>query len=130
MKLAFTTKVSPLSLRVDTDALAQAIGEEMLRFWQANTRSGRQPDGAPLPRNREGQPLGVGSGTLLQGWRVDMVRRAKGTATVVARPSARGRQLTAIRVMMARGVRFTGLDGISERAFRAAIARHASRALR
>ena len=130
MKISIKTKLRPLALRVDTSATAQAIGAEMLAHWQATTRAGRQPDGAALPRNRKGQALGVGAGSLLQGWRVEVARSARGSTTVIAKPSARGRQLVAIRVMMSRGVRYQGLNGISERAWRAAIARHASRALR
>jgi hypothetical protein len=130
MKVNAKASMPPIVLRVDASKIATAIGEEMLVHWLATTRSGRQPDGTALPRNREGRPLGVGGGSLLRGWRVVMTRQSRGTATVAARPSARARQLTAIRVMMVRGVKFQSLDGLSLRAFRGAIARHARAQLR
>ena len=102
----------------------------MHRHWQQQTRAGRQPEGGALPRNKEGQALGVGGGSLLQGWRVQILSRSRGSTSAAAVPGSRGRQLIAIKVMMMRGVRFQGLDGASGQAWRRIVARVLAQRLR
>jgi hypothetical protein len=113
----------PIKLRVDTAAIVEQVTTEMHRHWQQQTRAGRQPEGGALPRNKEGQALGVGGGSLLQGWRVQFLSRSRGSTSAAAVPGSRGRQLIAIKVMMMRGVRFQGLDGQSSSAWRRIVAR-------
>jgi len=131
MKVGASVRMpGPIQLRIDTQAIALQVGADMHRYWQAQTRAGRQPDGSPMPRNKDGRPLGVEGGSLLQGWRVELVASTRGTSSVRAAPGSRGRQLTALRIMMLRGVRYQGLTGASEQAWRRIVARVLSQRMR
>lgn len=108
----------PIKVAVDTDMIARAVATDMLKHWLSNFLAGKQPDGTPLPLNKEGRPLGVGSGALARGWHVKRVGRGSLSATSAGVPSDRGRtRVDAITAMQRRGVRFQGLEGASEVAF-------------
>lgn len=122
--------IGPIRLAVNVDALSKATAGDMLRWWLANFRAGKQPDGAALPRNKEGAALGVGGGTLSQGWSVQPAGRVQGSASAAGVFQGPARHRTAIGVMMRRGVRFQGLDGASERKWSESVKRRAKSAIK
>ena len=97
----------PIKLRVDTAAIVEQVTTEMHRHWQQQTRAGRQPEGGALPRNKEGQALGVGGGSLLQGWRVQILSRSRGSSAPTASRSRRQGSTSMRRAMPRRGAAST-----------------------
>lgn len=123
MKLTATVSTPRLRLRVDTERTAVQLADEMWKFWSANFKAGKQPDGSPLPLNQEGGPLGLGGGYLVRSWRTRVVNRRKGQTSAQARPADAGRRVIAIRALRKRGVRFQGLDGVSGEKWAATVQR-------
>lgn len=124
MKLAFTVSSTPaLRLRVDTERTAVQLADEMWKHWSASFKAGKQPGGEALPKNKEGEPLGLGGGYLVRSWRTRVVARRKGRTSTQVRPADSGRRVIAINALRKRGVRFQGLDGASGEKWQAIVQR-------
>jgi hypothetical protein len=131
MRITATLTTPKIKISIDHEAMAQDIAEEMDGWWRTNFLSGKQPDGSDLPTNQRGLPLGVGSGSLVEGWELELERNGEGTETTARfAPTDRGKQLVAIRRMAARGVRFQGLSGESATRWAKAVKRAAKSAMR
>jgi hypothetical protein len=110
--------------RLDVGAMAEAVATRMRDHWRANMLGGVMADGQPLPTNRKGEPLGVGSGTIITGWKVE---RSGDSATVS--PYQGGEYSSAVRYLVNRGVVYHSLEDNSRPVFDGALANSKDAAL-
>jgi len=140
VKLKISAAFGPITLRINHEALGRKLTEEIQPFWTSNFLAGRQADGAPLPLNKEGKPLGVGSGMLARTWKPKIQpRRTKNSIAFLSLPSSARRRLKAVMVLRSgrktdgadrRRVRWQSLDGASAKVWEALVRRHLTIAMR
>ena len=110
--------------RIDMGVVTASVATAMRDHWRAGMFAGANADGSPLPVNERGEPLGVGSGTILDGWEVSQ----EGTTAVVA-PYQGGKYAKAVEALHKRGVIYHSLAGESANVFDAALASAVDQAL-
>lgn len=139
VKLKISAAFGPITLRINHEALGRKLTEEIQPFWTSNFLAGRQADGAPLPLNKEGKPLGVGSGMLARTWKPKISKRTKNSIAFLSLPSSARRRLKAVMVLRSgrkadgadrRRVRWQSLDGASAKVWEALVRRHLTIAMR
>lgn len=150
VKLKISAAVGPITLRINHEALGRKLTEEIQSFWTSNFLAGRQADGAPLPLNKEGKPLGLGSGMLARTWRPKISRgvarrvaadsrRTKNSIAFLSLPHPGRRRLKAVMVLRSgrktdgadrRRVRWQSLDGASAKVWEALVRRHLTIAMK
>lgn len=113
-----TVQKRPLELALDLQLVAEQCAEGMRDFWAAQMDAGKQPDGEPLPLNKQRRPLGRGRGTLIRNWQVRRIGRARGIARAQVQPFKRGRYAHAVWQLAKRGLRFQSFEGESAGAWR------------
>lgn len=139
VKLQISAAFGPITLRINHEALGRKLTEEIQPFWTSNFLAGRQADGAPLPLNKEGKPLGVGSGMLARTWKPKVSKRTKNSIAFLSLPSSARRRLKAVMVLRSgrkadgadrRRVRWQSLDGASAKVWEALVRRHITIAMK
>jgi hypothetical protein len=118
-----------LDLAIDLPSAAREAAAGMRDFWAERLDAGEQPDGEPLPKNKQGQPLGRGRGTLVRRWRVRSIGGRRNLARALVEPYQTGRYVIAVARLRARGLRFQGFEGASKAAWTRVAGETAKRAI-
>ncbi len=112
MQIRATVKYSPILPKARLfkyDKARHSIASGMTRHWKTLMRSGTMADGEPLPvSDRTGLPLGIGNGTIIEGWKA-----VDDGAISISAPFQEGRYLHAVGALVKRGVVYFSLLGAS-----------------
>lgn len=112
MRIRATVKHSPLLPRARLfryDKARHSLATGMTRHWKTLMRSGTMANGEPLPvSDRTGLPLGIGNGTIIEGWKA-----VDDGAISISAPFQEGRYLYAVDALVKRGVVYFSLLGAS-----------------
>jgi len=102
-----------LTIHLNTRRISEELGDEMRRFWISQMDKGLQPDGSPLPLNKEGKPMGRGTGKMIKRWRLRSTKAKGLIAQTVVEPSRQGNYRHAYWVLVNKGVKFQSFEGAS-----------------
>jgi hypothetical protein len=101
----------PLEARArsfDLKASRRRIALGMLAFWREGMRRGVMADGKPLGLNKRGGLLGIGAGSIVDGWSATELNDG-----VQVKPYTVGKYLAALRKLIRRGVVYRSFSGPS-----------------
>lgn len=127
--LKVTVTAPKIEVDLDLRLIAEHAAASMRDFWADQLDAGKQPDGSPLPLNKEGKPLGRGEGTLIRNWQVRTLARQRLVGRAYVQPFQRGRYKVAVFKLAKRGLRFQSFDGESATAWNRVATRVATEAL-
>ena len=107
----------------DLDRARAELADGMLKHWKAGMASGVMANGAALPiGSSTGRPIGIGSGSILDGWQATN----EGKATRI-KPYTVGKYQAAVNSLVKRGVVYHSFAGPSGAAARAILKRQVRR---
>lgn len=111
--------VPKLHVSLDVDGVLHRVANGMRDHYQARYQAGLDADGNARPLNLKGMPMGSGSGSLDDGWRVVIKRASRGKgARAEVGPRNDGRWGIVTGVLKSnkkgKGVKFVSLDGDSQ----------------
>jgi hypothetical protein len=101
----------PLEVRArsfDLKASRRRIALGMLAFWRSGMRRGVMADGQALALNKRGGLLGIGAGSIVDGWSATELNDG-----VQVKPYTVGKYLAALRKLIKRGVVYRSFAGPS-----------------
>jgi hypothetical protein len=101
----------PLEVRArafDLKASRRRLALGMLAFWRDGMRRGIMADGQPLGMNKRGGLLGIGAGSIVDGWSATELNDG-----VQVKPYTVGKYLAALRKLIKRGVVYRSFAGPS-----------------